>query len=96
MTDANIPAFRPLRRSLTLSLIHIYAPGAKLINFTNPSGIITEAVARYTDVPVVGLCNCPITAFMRTKKHMGWENDDVFFDYFGLNHLCLLYTSRCV
>ena len=67
-----------------------YAPGAKLINFTNPSGIITEAVARYTDVPVVGLCNCPITAFMRTKKHMGWENDDVFFDYFGLNHLAFI------
>lgn len=67
-----------------------YAPGAKLINFTNPSGIITEAVARYTDVPVVGLCNCPITAFMRTKKHMGWENDDVFFGYFGLNHLAFI------
>ena len=27
---------------------------------------------------------------MRTKKHMGWENDDVFFDYFGLNHLAFI------
>ena len=64
-----------------------YAPNAKLINFTNPSGIITEAVSRYTDVPVVGLCNGPITTFKRTIKTFGWENDDVFFDYFGLNHL---------
>jgi Alpha-galactosidases/6-phospho-beta-glucosidases, family 4 of glycosyl hydrolases len=67
-----------------------YAPGAKLINFTNPSGIITEAVSRYTDVPVVGLCNCPITTFKRTAKNMGWENEDVFFDYFGLNHLAFI------
>lgn len=67
-----------------------YAPGARLINFTNPSGIITEAVSRYTDVPVVGLCNCPITTFKRTAKNMGWENEDVFFDYFGLNHLAFI------
>lgn len=67
-----------------------YAPGAKLINFTNPSGIITEAVARYTDVPVIGLCNCPITTFKRTAQNFGWENEDVFFDYFGLNHLAFI------
>lgn len=64
-----------------------YAPNAKLINFTNPSGIITEAVSRYSKVPVVGLCNGPLTTFKRTIKVFGWENDDVFFDYFGLNHL---------
>lgn len=64
-----------------------YAPNAKLINFTNPSGIITEAVSRYSSVSVVGLCNGPLTTFKRTIKTFGWENDDVFFDYFGLNHL---------
>lgn len=64
-----------------------YAPTAKLINFTNPSGIITEAVSRYSRVPVVGLCNGPLTTFKRTIKTFSWENDNVFFDYFGLNHL---------
>lgn len=64
-----------------------YAPNAKLINFTNPSGIITEAVSKYSNIQVIGLCNGPITTFKRTIEVFGWEKDDVFFDYFGLNHL---------
>lgn len=64
-----------------------YAPYAKLINFTNPSGIITEAVCKYSNVSVVGLCNGPITTFKRTSEIMGWSDKDVFYDYFGLNHL---------
>lgn len=67
--------------------MELYAPEAKLINFTNPSGIITEAVSKYTSVPVVGLCNGPLTTFKRTSEIMGWQKDDVFYDYFGLNHL---------
>lgn len=34
------------------------APGALLVNFTNPSGLITEALFRHApDVPSVGVCN---------------------------------------
>lgn len=37
------------------------APGALLVNFTNPAGLVTEALARHApDVPAVGLCNAPI------------------------------------
>ncbi|MEW6547782.1 MAG: BadF/BadG/BcrA/BcrD ATPase family protein [Bacillota bacterium] len=36
-------------------------PAAWLINFTNPSGLITEALYRHADVRAVGLCNVPIT-----------------------------------
>lgn len=64
-----------------------YAPAATLVNFTNPSGIITEAVSRYTDVPVVGLCNGPITTFKHINSTFGLDEDSVFYDYFGLNHL---------
>jgi len=64
-----------------------YAPDAKLINFTNPSGIITEAISKYSSITVVGLCNGPITTFKRTNEIMGWDDKDVFYDYFGLNHL---------
>ena len=43
------------------------APGALLVNFTNPAGLITEALARYAPgVASVGVCNAPIT----TKMHM--------------------------
>lgn len=41
------------------------APGALLLNFTNPSGLVTEALNRYaSDVPAVGVCNVGITTKM--------------------------------
>ena len=41
------------------------APDALLVNFTNPAGLVTEALARYApDVQAVGVCNVPITAKM--------------------------------
>lgn len=41
------------------------APGALLVNFANPSGLVTEALSRYAaDVPAVGVCNAPITTKM--------------------------------
>src|SRR5512136_2522175 len=42
------------------------APGAPLVNFTNPAGLVTEALSRYMPgVPAVGVCNVPITTKMR-------------------------------
>ena len=42
------------------------APGALLANFTNPAGLVTEALARYApDVPAVGVCNVGITTKMK-------------------------------
>jgi 6-phospho-beta-glucosidase len=39
------------------------APQAPLVNFTNPAGLVTEALARYApDITAVGVCNVPITA----------------------------------
>ncbi len=43
------------------------APGALLLNFTNPAGLITEALTHHApDVQAVGVCNVGIT----TKMHM--------------------------
>ena len=45
------------------------APGALLANFTNPSGLITEALFRYApDVPAVGVCNVALHAKMDLTK----------------------------
>lgn len=63
------------------------APGARLINFTNPSGIITEAVSKYTDVEVIGLCNGPIGALREIAAWLGVESQRLRLDYVGLNHL---------
>jgi len=41
------------------------APGALLVNFANPSGLVTEALNRYAPgVSAVGVCNAPITTKM--------------------------------
>ena len=70
------------------------APGALLANFTNPSGLITEALSRYApDVPAVGVCNAPITAKMDIleglEKQWGTRLDPqrAELNTLGLNHL---------
>jgi len=70
------------------------APKALLVNFTNPSGLNTEALFRYApDVHAVGLCNAPISMKMGfiegLENLMGRKiNDkDAQLDTLGLNHL---------
>lgn len=59
-------------------------PDAWLINFTNPSGIISEFVQNHTKVKSVGLCNVPINMIDDVKAAVGEDADIV---YLGLNHL---------
>ncbi|MEZ4767978.1 MAG: 6-phospho-beta-glucosidase [Caldilineales bacterium] len=48
------------------------APGALLVNFTNPAGLVTEALTRHApDVPAIGVCNVPITAKMHILELLG-------------------------
>jgi 6-phospho-beta-glucosidase len=58
-----------------------------LVNFTNPSGIVTEAVLKYSSITSVGLCNIPIGLVMETVERTGCAMEDVRLDYVGLNHL---------
>lgn len=64
--------------------IEAICPNAWLINFTNPSGIITEFVLNHTNVKCIGLCNVPIDMLDDLKEITG---DDVDITYVGLNHL---------
>lgn len=66
------------------------APEARLINFTNPSGIVTEALLKHTNVPVIGLCNIPIGFQTQIASQLGTSPDRVRLDYVGLNHLSWL------
>jgi 6-phospho-beta-glucosidase len=70
------------------------APGALLVNFTNPAGLITEALSRYAPgVVAVGVCNAPITAKMEIlkglKRRQGLVIDPQRAELktLGLNHL---------
>jgi 6-phospho-beta-glucosidase len=66
------------------------APGAMLVNFTNPAGLNTEALARYApDIQAVGVCNVPITTKMHMLEDLGISAvpTDARLDTLGLNHL---------
>jgi 6-phospho-beta-glucosidase len=68
-------------------LIESRAPQAYLINFTNPAGLITEAITKYSSVPTIGLCNLPIGAQMHLARQLGIQPDALRLDWVGLNHL---------
>jgi 6-phospho-beta-glucosidase len=63
------------------------APGAVLINFTNPVGLITQAVSLHTSVRVVGVCDTPSSTLDRLARFLGADRDKISFSYGGLNHL---------
>ncbi|MBX3086261.1 MAG: 6-phospho-beta-glucosidase [Anaerolineae bacterium] len=69
------------------------APGALLVNFTNPAGLVTEALSRYAaDVPSVGVCNVPITTKMNILKRLAEQGihaapEQAELNTLGLNHL---------
>ncbi len=63
------------------------SPEAWLINFTNPSGIMTEALLNYTRVKTVGLCNVPIGFVNQFANMLEAKAEDILLDYVGLNHL---------
>jgi len=62
-------------------------PDAWLINFTNPSGIVTEAVLRHSSIRCIGLCNAPIGLLRGLSKYLEIDPDDLYVQYIGLNHL---------
>lgn len=63
-------------------------PNAWLINFTNPAGMVTEAVLRYSGISkVVGLCNVPIGMEMGIAKLLDVDHSRVRIDFAGLNHM---------
>jgi 6-phospho-beta-glucosidase len=61
------------------------APDAWLVNFSNPSGIIAQALLNHTNVKMIGLCNCFINMHADIAKTVGTKNFD--YNYVGLNHL---------
>lgn len=63
------------------------APDAWMLNFTNPAGLVTEAVLKYTKVKAIGLCNVPVSMKMMIAAMMDCEPDALSLECAGLNHL---------
>ncbi|WP_409060745.1 6-phospho-beta-glucosidase [Streptomyces sp. SYP-A7185] len=63
------------------------APDAWVINFTNPAGLVTEAMSRHIGDRVIGICDSPVGLGRRVARILGGNPDEAFIDYVGLNHL---------
>ena len=63
-----------------------YAPSAWMVNFSNPSGIVTEYLLNHMPIKAVGLCNLPIGAQERIARLLGVPMEQVRLETVSLNH----------
>lgn len=66
-------------------LMEKLCPDAWLINFSNPSGMIAEAILNHTNIKMMGVCNVPINMIDSLKRRLNLPEAEV--EYVGLNHL---------
>jgi 6-phospho-beta-glucosidase len=79
-------------RTLPVALAHArvverLAPRAWFINFTNPAGLITQALSEHTQLKVVGICDTPAELLHRNAHVLEMPPAELRCDYAGLNHL---------
>lgn len=68
-------------------LVERLAPKAWIINFTNPAGLITQAIMHHSNARVVGICDTPTEMLHRIQSALNVSSSELECDYVGLNHL---------
>ena len=63
------------------------APNAWMLNFTNPAGLVSEAVNKHSNVKSIGLCNVPVSMRMMIAEIMECQAEELQLEFAGLNHL---------
>jgi 6-phospho-beta-glucosidase len=63
------------------------SPQAWVINFTNPAGLVTEAMSHHLGDRVIGICDSPVGLGRRVARVLGVDPRETTLDYVGLNHL---------
>lgn len=87
--------FRALRTIPVMQMfaenIETYCPDAIFLNYTNPMGILTGYMLRYTRVNLVGLCHSVQVCVPKLFKGLGMEYDDMLqWKIAGINHMAWL------
>jgi len=62
-------------------------PEAWMVSFTNPAGLVTQAVSTHTNAKIVGICDTPTELIHNLTRALGVSADRVHCEYVGLNHL---------
>jgi 6-phospho-beta-glucosidase len=81
MAMRTIPAMLEHARS-----IEEVAPDALVVNFTNPVGIVTQALHDHSRVRAIGVCDGPVSMKRSVAAFLGVPGDRLHADYVGLNH----------
>ncbi len=77
----------PVMRHVAEVMNEVASPRAYLINFTNPAGIITQALQEILGDRVLGICDTPSGLGRRVATTLGRPAGRIEMDYVGLNHL---------
>ncbi len=71
-----------------IKLMEKYCPKAWLINFANPSGMMAEAAITVGNWQrTIGICDAPTEVQRVVSSFLGVPENEIYVDYFGLNHL---------
>ena len=76
----------PVVLGIADDMARLGADGAWLLDFTNPAGLVTQALIDH-DHHAIGLCNIPIGFQRSLAKQLGVEPSQVQLEHVGLNHL---------
>lgn len=68
-------------------LIRKHAPNAWIFNFTNPSGLVTQALRSAGYDRIIGICDAPSSTKFRMANYLNVAEKDLYVEFFGLNHL---------
>lgn len=68
-------------------LIKKHAPNAWVFNFSNPSGLVTQALRSKGYDKIIGICDAPSSTKFRMAKALDVREKDLYVEFFGLNHL---------
>lgn len=68
--------------------LHEVAPRAQIFNYTNPVNIVAQALTEYSDIPVVSLCEGPITFPEPVLRAAGLDPARARITMAGVNHNC--------
>jgi 6-phospho-beta-glucosidase len=83
----------PVMRHLA-AVAAVRSPDAWFLNFTNPAGLVTEALQQQLGDRAVGICDSPISLCRAVAAALGETTGALTFDYVGLNHLGWLIAVR--
>ncbi|MGH3387865.1 MAG: glycoside hydrolase family 4, partial [Actinomadura sp.] len=62
------------------------APGAWIVNYTNPTNVVTDAVTRYSDAKIIGLCDQWVGDTETWAELLGLPYEGLEIDWIGTNH----------